>query len=518
MDLELFLVWFLSGLGLIIVLAAVFNYTNLTIAQALVRVREVGVKKVMGATGSQIFWQFIGESVIMSWLALLLGYSLMQLVKSAFSRLSITALLNMDIHENLHLYLYFLLFSTIVGVLAGILPALTLSKTKPITILQRAANYPLIRRIGLRRILLVTQLSFTLLFLILVTISWKQVHYALTVNFGFNRPQTLLVNLQNQPYDKAVQVLGQVAGVGPHSGISIPMGTWMDESEDVRTTTDADKMGVRDYFIDDGYLDYFNLPLVAGNSFQHNPAQKQEVFVLVNESFVHQFKLGDAREAVGKPLVLGDSLMVSIRGVVKDFPFKPANYKMEPLLLRYNPGRIGYLILELNGKDVAASMQSLAKAWENLDDQKPFSAEFYEDTIRSNFSNLMDLTRIVALFAILGLVITAMGLLGMAIYSVETKAKEVSIRKLLGASAGELVVYLSKGYVYLIGFALLIAIPAGFLLGSQLLQLFVDRISWGIGIFLPGVVIISAITLSTIGTQTWRAAFRNPVNSLRNDS
>ncbi len=514
----LFLVWFLTGLGLIIVLAAIFNYTNLTIAQALVRVKEVGVKKVMGASMRQVFWQFIGESVIMSWLALILGYSLMQLVKGAFNQLSITELLDMDLHENLQVYLLFILFSTLVGLLAGLLPAITLSKTKPISILQRATNYPLMKRMGLRRVLLVTQLSFTLLFMILVTISWKQVQYALRVNFGFDRPQTLLVNLQDQPYGKAVAALNQVPGVGTHTGISIPMGTWMDASDDVRTTTDADKMGVRDYFIDDTYLDYFHISLKAGKSFQNNPAQQQEVFAIVNESFVHQFKLGDPHEAIGKPLILGDSTRVSILGVVEDFPFKPANYKMEPLLLRYDPGRIGYLMLDVNSNDIPGTLLALGNAWKKLDDQNAFSAEFYDQTIRSNFNNMMDLTRIVALFAILGLVITSMGLMGMAIYNVETKAKEVSIRKLLGATSGELIVFLTKGYVYLIAVALLIAIPVGIILGAQILQMFVDRIPWGVNVFLPGILIVSILTLGTIGTQTWKAAFRNPVDSLRNNT
>lgn len=514
----LFLVWFLSGLGLIIVLAAIFNYTNLTIAQALVRVKEVGVRKVMGASMRQVFWQFIGESVIMSWLALILGYSLMQLVKGAFNQLSITELLDMDLHENGQVYLLFILFSTLVGILAGLLPALTLSKTKPIAILQRAVSYPLMKRMGLRRILLVTQLSFTLLFMILVTISWKQVQYALRVNFGFDRPQTLLVDLQDQPYGKAALALNQVPGVGAYTGISIPMGTWMDASEDVRTASDKEKRGVRDYFIDDAYLDYFHLPLIAGKAFQDNPAQQKEAFAIVNESFVRQFELGDPHEAIGKPLILGDSTMVSILGVVGDFPFKPANYKMEPLLLRYDPGRIGYLMLDINSKDVPATLLALGSAWKKLDDQNQFSGEFYDQTIRSNFNNLMDLTRIVALFAILGLIITSMGLMGMAIYNVETKAKEVSIRKLLGATSGEIIVFLSKGYVYLIGVALIIAIPVGIILGAQLLQLFVDRIPWGINVFLPGVLIVTVITLGTIGTQTWKAAFRNPVDSLRNNS
>ncbi len=513
-----FLVWFFSVLGAIVMLSACFNYTNLTIARALVRTREVGVRKVLGASRRQVFGQFIGESVVLALVALVAGYGLMKLVKPRFEQLSITEALDVRVQEDAVLFGQFVLFAVLVGILAGVLPAFTLSKTSPLAVLQKLQNVQFIRRIGLRKTLLVVQFTVTLVFFIIVTIVWRQVDHLIVSNFGFDKPHTLLVQLREQPFDRASAALAQVSGVGNLSGISIPMGTWSDGSDDVRTHAEAERVGVRDYFIDHRYLDHFGINLAAGEPFPENPAQQCELFAIVNTLFVKQFKLGEQPgDAIGKSILVGDSLQLTIRGVTEDFPFKPGIYAPEPLLLRYNPSAWQVLNLDIAAGDPAPVLAALERSWKKLEPDQPFEAGFYDETVRGLYAEMLDLGRIVGFFGLLGMIIACMGLLGMAIYTVESRSKEISIRKVIGASPRDIVLQLSKGYLVLFGIAVLIAVPACYLLGSQGLQIFADRIPLSAAVFLPGVLLLLVVAGITVGSQTVWAALSSPVQPLRSE-
>lgn len=512
-----FLIWFLGILGSVIMLSACFNYTNLTIARALTRAREIGVRKVLGANRTQVFAQLVGEAVVTSVIALGVAYLMMKLLKPQFERLSITESLDVRIQEDWMLFAIFLAFAIVVGILAGLLPALTMSRTKPITVLQRLQNIRFIQRLGLRKMLLTVQFTLTLIFLITMNIAWQQSKHAIAVNFGFNQPQTLLVQLQGQPFDRISAALGQVSEVEEFSGISFPMGTWSDYNDDVRSDSVPEKTGVRQYHVDHQYLPQFDLSFVAGENFPNNPAQSQEVFAVVNETFVQRFKLGDPHSALGKGLVIGDSLRLIVRGVVKDFPFKPAVYKMEPLLLRYNPEELGVLNLRLAAGNTPATFQKLENEWKRLVPNTPFQAEFFDETARSNFSETMDLVRIVGFFGLMGMVIACMGLLGMAIYTVETKAKEISIRKVMGANARDLSYLLSKGYLWLLGIAILVSTPVTYFIGCMMLETFSSQIQMSPWLFLPSILLMILAAGLATGSQTLRAIRSNPVNQLRSE-
>ncbi|MBL7827138.1 MAG: FtsX-like permease family protein, partial [Saprospiraceae bacterium] len=483
----------------------------------ITRLREMGVRKVMGANRTEIFGQILVEAIITSLFALVLGFFMMLLLRPQVGRMSIAQTLDLSITSFGQLALLFLGFALVVGLVAGIIPALTLAKTRPIAALQKLQNLRLMQRVGLRKFLLATQFTVTLIFLMLMTIAWRQGNHAISVNFGFDQPQTLLVQLQGAPFDRTAAALGQVAGVEKLSGISIPMGTWMDNSDDVRTDSVSEKTGVRDYYIDHNYVPNFHLKLLAGENFPDNPAQKNEVFALVNETFLTKFKLGEAHEAINKQLLIGDSTRLTVRGVLADFAFKPAVYKMEPLLLRYNPTELGVINLQLNAVTAIETREKVETAWKRLYPNTPFEAEFFDDTARGVFSESLDLVRMVGFFGFLGMALACMGLLGMAIYTVETKAKEISLRKVMGATGRDVVFFLSKGYLWLLGIAAAIAIPVVFLAGSQILAFFSNSIPMSPLLFLPGMLLLITAAGLAVGSQTWRALRANPVDNLRNE-
>ncbi len=509
--------WFMSALAFIIMLAAAFNYTNLTIARSLLRTKEVGVRKVMGATRGQVFQQISGEAVLTSLLSLVLAYNIYKFGKMALNRGMGAELVNLMGKDDLATVGWFVLFALAVGIFAGALPAATLSKTSPLQILQKLQNVKFIQRVGLRKLLLGFQFTVTLVFLFVLTIMHQQVNYAITQTFGFDKPQTLLVDMQQQPYSKLSAAFSQVKGVEQLSAISHPMGTNSDWTDDVRSDSITEKTGARCYYVDHHYLDHFGLTLLAGENFPDNSTQQQELFVLVNERFCERYKLGTPAEAVGKFLTLGDSTRVSVKGVLKDFAFKPANYDIEPMFLRYAPQQLSTLNLELAGGDIPATMLALERAWKQVQPDRDFEAIFFDERVRQNYAEMLGMAWVVGFLGLLGMVIACMGLLGIAMYTVETKAKEISVRKIMGASAANLTLLLSKGYLLVLGMALLVAAPLTYFLGNMMLQEFAQRINLSPLLFLPGLLLLLLVAGITVASQTLRAALADPIKSLRSE-
>lgn len=509
------LLWFLMVLGGVVMLSACFNYTNLTLARAISRAREIGVRKVMGASRWQVAGQLLGEGVVTALFALGTGWLLMKLVQPAFNSLSFTQYLDVSVQEDGVTALWFLGFAIAVGLLAGALPALAMSRITPSSVLQRLVNLRFFKHLGLRKALLITQFAVSLLFIIMVTAVSKQIGFMAQLDYGFNTSQLLNVELQGQLPEKIIPVLAAVPGVERISAMSHTLGTHNDMAEDVRVTPEAEKTPVREYFVDKNFFENLQLSLVAGENFPEKSAasQREESFAIVNEHFCEKFQLGTPAEALGKQILMGDSGRLIVRGVVKDFLFRPAEDALEPLLLRNSAREWTMLNLKIAPGDPQTTVVALQRAWSLAVPDRPMESEFYDQAIERNFAEFRDMLSIISVFALLGIV----GLLGMATYTVETRMKEVGLRKVLGASPWQLVTVLSRRFLVLLGIAVLLAAPIGWLLGSQFLQLFANRISMGAGVLLPGILILLGVGALTVGSQAWRAAVSNPVKSLRSE-
>lgn len=509
--------WFFSILCIIIILSACFNYTNLTLARSLTRAREVGVRKVMGATRKHVFGQFISEALVFALFSLVLAYLLLEFTIPAFNQLE--SLNEMDISFNMDAMTIglFFGFTVLIGLIAGFLPALILSKFSPLSIMQKLENVKVFRRIGLRKALIVSQFSISLIFILVLTIAWKQINFSIKENFGSSRTDIVNISLLGQSSDKASAAFGQLPQVQKISGISHLMGTWSDSKVDVKTEKVQEPIGVRDYTIDHHYLDNFNIELVAGENFPDNSAQQQELFVIVNEDFLNKFQMGSPNEAIGKPITLGDSTLLTIRGVAKDFLYKPMVYNIEPMVLRYNPEQINVLNLTLTSSDMPTTIAALERTWNSIEKERELEYSFYDETINETYADLRDMASVIGYFGTLGLIIAYLGLLGIVIYSVEIKAKEIGIRRIIGASTRDLVNYLSKGYFALLMIAIGVSVPLSYLIGQQFLSTFAYSIPLNFAVFIPGVLLLILLGIVTIGSQTIKAALANPVDSLRSE-
>jgi putative ABC transport system permease protein len=511
------ILWFFGMLAFIIIMSAAFNYTNLTIAKAMSRMKEIAMRKVVGSSRKHIFLQIVIESVITSLLALGVAFILLQFLIPQFTSLGFISAADISFKTDTTGVLLFIGFAIVLGLLAGIMPATVLSRIKPLMLMQKLQSIKLFRHLGLRKTLLVIQFMISLIFISLVTITYRQMEYGININFGAQQTHIFNIPLQGVDYEKAKQEFSKIPGVEKISAVSVLMGSYGDWADDVRTSKDKDAVTVREYFTDENYLSNFNLKLVAGKNFPSDRTQKHEQYAIVNEKFVKNFQLGTPIDAVGKTILVGDSIELVITGVLEDFLFKPADYALEPMLLRYKPDQWSILNLNLASGNAMQTTAQLDATWKKLDPYHPFEGKFYEQNIQDIFADMRDAVWIIAFIGSLGVAIACLGLLGITIFTVQSKTKEISIRKVIGASPASLMRLLTKSYLQVMIIAVLLAIPISILLGNMMLQEMSQRISLGAGLFIPGVLIIVLLSVLTIGSQTLRAVLLNPVKGLREE-
>lgn len=508
---------FLSVLAALGMFAAIFNYTNLTLARALTRAKEVGIRKVTGASRPNLFFQFLGEAVVVALLALVAAEVLLRVfLIPGFQQLQLAHELEIHFTVDAKVYLYFLGFAAFIGMIAGLLPAAVISAFRPTLVLKDISRIRVFSKITLRKALIVVQFALALVLMIVLTTMYQQTRYALRIDYyGFAWQNIINIDLQGKPYQLVASEMARHPEVAGYSAVSHNMGTWEDSSEDIRLTESDEPLGIRNYSVDARFLDNMGLRLVAGANFKEENAAANDRLVIVNERFVERFKLGTPHEAVGRTLILGKSKEVQITGVTKDFLFKPLTYSLEPMFLEHNPEQWRLLNLKIHGNDVAGVVAHCEKAWKAIDPVHPLSFKFYDDVLRETYETFQDMILMIGFLSVLVFTISLLGLLGIATFTAETKIKEVGIRKVLGACVRDLVILLSRHYMIMLLVAAAIAIPLSILISSKLLQTFAYRIELGPGVILPAVVAMFLAGALAVGWQALRAALSNPVNALR---
>ena len=509
--------WVFSLLAFIIIISAAFNYTNLTIAKAMSRMKEIAMRKVVGSSGTNIFLQIVVESVITSLIALSVAFILLQFLIPQFSSLGFIHAANISFTTDAAVILLFIAFAIVLGIVAGVFPASVLSQIQPLLLMQKLQNLNIFRHLGLRKTLLIFQFMISLIFISLVTIAYKQTQFQINTNFGSKQTNILNVRLQDVSYDKAVEKFSSIPGVEKISAVSTLMGSFADWEDPVRISKDKEPITLREYFTDENYISNFNLKLIAGENFPADHQQKQEKYAIVNEKFVEQFKLGKPIDAVGKTILVGDSTELIITGVLKDFLFKPSKYVLEPMLMRYNPQKWPILNLSISSGSTMKTTAQVQATWKKLDPYHSFQGMFYDDEIQSIFSDNLDTVWMIGFIGIIAIVIACLGLLGITIFTIQSKVKEISVRKVMGAGAVSLIRLLSKTYIRIIIIAIVLAIPITILLGTKLLQGQGQHIDLNAVLFIPGIIMILLLSLVTISSQVLRAAFINPVHGLREE-
>lgn len=508
---------FMGVLAAVVMVMACFNYTNLMIAKSLTRAREIGVRKVMGARRFQVFTQFVGEATVFSVIALLFSWLLLQGLKPAFMQLSLARSFELTLVEDYSLYLYFLAFAIGVGLIAGLLPAGYLSAFKPIKVLKDSGGLKVYSRLTFRKILIVTQFSLSVVFIIVVLVIYKQVNYMINKDLGIHDSDILNVRLQGVEYEKFANEASTIPGVVRVGGVSHQLGTGADRASDYWRNFGDTPFVMRDFIMDNNYIDNLEISFIAGKNFDPSTEGEIERHVILNETALPLFGLKDPVAAIGQTIYAEDSIMLTVIGVVKNFHFRPLNYEIGPLAMRYNNKQVGFASVRIVPGQEKVVMAQLEAIWKRFDAVHPFTAKLMSDEIDDGYRNggFYDIVKIVGYVCFLAVTLACLGMLGMAMYSTQTRIKEIGIRKVMGAESWQVVLVLSRSFFLLIAIAVLVGVPAGYMIGGMFLESFAYKISMSFMLIGTGVMIIIVLGALTIASQTFQAARLNPVNSLR---
>ncbi len=512
-------IYFFVGLAGVVMLTSCFNFTNLSIARSLTRAKEIGVRKVSGASRSQVFIQFLSESIIVSLAALVLAIILLIALKPLMLQLSFAKMFRWELEVNYFVYGIFLVFAIVVGVLAGIFPAVVLSGFQPIKVLKGLNTVRLFSKIGLRKSLLVAQFTFSLIFILSVLVVFNQLQLFLKADHGFSMEKKIVVSLSStSPSLLKTELLKQsnIQTVTASSHLPAAGSTY---GEDYKRSFDEKDWTMLSYYSTDAdYLKNMNLSLVAGKFFIEENASSNKNFIVLNEMAVEKFHFDSPTEAIGQEIIVQkDSSRKQIIGVVKNYNHQSLMEPMKPMGLIYNPEEYRLLQVQYIGSYEEAG-KSIEAAWAKVNPTlKVDYKDFYGEVHKMYDIFFGDLVSILGLISFLAIVISCLGLLGMATYTTETRIKEISIRKILGSSNGSLIYLLSKGFVSILLIAIALAVPAAYFINNLWLEQLAYHVSVDVTTILLSVVTLLIFSGLTVGSQAWRAMYINPVDNLKGE-
>jgi len=504
-----------------ILLIACVNFINLSTAQAVNRAKEVGVRKVLGSNKFQLQVQFIIETFLIVTSAVLLATAIAILALPSLNRL-LEVSLSFDLLNSPAIILFLLTVTITVTALAGFYPSIVLSRFNPVTALKSKLIVNTAKGISLRRGLVIFQFIIAQALIIGTLIIVKQMDYFMNRPLGFDKDA--IVNVPYRPDStrgKTQDYLKQQLLLNGALAVSFNSNSPMEDNNNMFTTfkfdnaiKDADFQAISK-FVDNDYLPTYKLQLVAGRNLQ--PSGPTREFI-VNESFIKSLGLKKPEDILGKEISMMDGLIkCPVVGVVKDFNDRSLRNGLAPLLMATNNTMYRQASIKLSTTNIASAMQSIKRIWEQTFPNYVYEYRFLDDKIDSFYKQENQLSQLYKIFAAIAIFLSCLGLYGLASFMAVQKIKEVGIRKVLGATAGNIVYLFSKEFIILILIAFAIATPIAWYYMNQWLQNYVYRISISWWLFVAGGLAAIIIALATISFQAIKAAMANPVKSLRTE-
>lgn len=512
----------LSMVALFVLVIACINFMNLTTAKSGMRAKEIGMRKVSGAFKIDIIKQFFGESVLLAFLSLCLGVVLVLLLLPVFSGLT-GKVLTLNVSANPLLVLGLLGVALITGLLAGSYPALLMSSFQPVKIM-RGSTGAGPKKSSLRKILVVFQFVVTIILIIRTVVVYEQLDYMRNKDLGFNRDFLVYVPVSGalrEHYDAAKQELLKVPGVSSVSltsrtpllfGSSGSNWEWEGKSEDTNPS-------IRYFCCDYDFTKTFEVEMAHGRFFSEaltKGGSLQSGQVVINEQLA---------EIIGKENPVGMRLLkrgwqATIVGVVKDFNYWPLYRRSGPLIIFHksyntNPHMYRFIFARVRPENIRQTIAGIKSVYEMFCPEFPFIYRFLEDDYASLYVSEEQTGSVVKYFSVLAILVSCLGLFGLASFLAEQRTKEIGIRKVLGSSVQGIVVLLSKEFAKWVVLANIIAWPIAWLMSKAWLQNFAYRTSIHIWVFLFAGVLAAGIALLTVSFQSIKAASANPVDCLR---
>ncbi|MBN9382035.1 MAG: ABC transporter permease [Chitinophagaceae bacterium] len=525
-------IYILAGVALLILVIACSTYINLSTARSIERAKEVGVRKVIGAGKLQLFWQFIGESVLVCGAAVMLSLVIAVLLLPLFDRLTGKELVRGDLLSPV-----FLLFSILTGVavslLAGSYPAIVLTRFQPVKVLKGAFKNTRSGQ-GLRQSLIVFQFVISVFLIVSTFIMQNQLYFIQHKQLGYDREHVLVLPMAYQ-MTRDIRLIKTELLRDPHvlsvsRCVSTPVNIAGGYNMRSATMPSSEQLSVTANPVDEDYIRTTGLQLVAGagltgqdmkDAFPETPPGVDEKDVprtfhfILNESAARV--LGwSPQEAIGKKMFMDDTRPGYVKGVVKDFHFKDLHQAIKPLVLF--PGQYSRsLLVKLSGQQLPETIAGIGAKWKTLAPYLPFEYRFLDEDYNRLYQAEQRLGTVMRLFSLVAIVLACLGLFGLSAYAARQRVKEIGIRKVLGASLTDLVVLLAGNFIRLALVAIVIAVPLAWWAMHRWLQDFSYRVDIGIWVFIASAGLVVVITLATVSIQAVKTALLNPAKNLRTE-
>jgi putative ABC transport system permease protein len=478
------------------------------------RAKEYGIRKSFGASTGQLVSQILTEAVFISLISLFFAFIILQLLVPAFSGMKFMTLLRIDPHQNLTSFLAYILFAVTTGLLAGLIPAIYVSSLNPIKVFKASSNIRLLKGVTFRKILLVAQYTFSIIFIISIILLYRQMNFMLNNELGFDKDVVYNIRLNGQKFPKVKDQFSQIPEVVSFSAGSHIPGIGNYWSTGIKSKPEDESYDAAYFSVDPEYLKTMGIKLIAGEDFPKDPAPNTNL-VVINRKAVEYFKFKSLQDAIGQNILIYDTLPVKVIGVVENYKYIALFMPLKPLILRMNPEQYNIAVLRVSTQDREGTLAKFKAAWTSIDPYHELQGSFLEYEIKDFYGMFGDVLYTVGFATILAVVVACLGLFGMATYSIQTRLKEVGVRKVFGSQSQSVALLIGRTFIIMLVIAAVIAAPLAYLLNSTWLKFLAFHVSFGAGTLFTGILIVFVIGILTVLSQTLKAANSNPVDILK---
>ncbi len=516
-------VYIFGAIAFFILLIACINYMNLSTARSALRAKEIGIRKVVGARKKELIFQFLSESIIISWAAILVAVFLLYcsvpwLNKISGQQLSLASLLKWQILLSIFLTPF------LVGTLSGIYPALFMSSFQPVKTLKGIFKVGG-SNISFRKILVITQFSISIILIITTAIVFQQLHFMQQKSLGFNKDHIAVIPYNSALGDKFEAFRAELLLNSNFKDLTrssrIPTGRLLDNQNAYTLSGDsmvATSTDIKYVSVDYDFVPTYSIGLAAGRNFSRSFGTDTSSFI-INETAVQALGWKSARDAVGKDFKYGNT-NGHIIGVVKDFNFESMHQAIVPMVLLMFPPSSNYfniLSVKISGNNTAAAVEYLEKTWKKFLPEIPYEFTFLDENFDKLYESEQRQGTIFTTFACIAIFIACLGLFALSAFTITQRVKEIGVRKVLGANVNSIVTLLSKDFLKLVIVASLLAFPVAWYAMNNWLKDFAYRVDIQWWVFFLAAIAAMLVALATVSFQAVKAATVNPVKCLRSE-
>jgi putative ABC transport system permease protein len=514
-------VYIYAAVALFILLIACINFMNLSTARSSLRSMEVGLRKVMGADKLVLVRQFMGESFVMTFISMIIAVGLVYLFLPTFSNF-LESPLSLNFISNPEYFLWIAGIVLFVGLISGSYPALFLSGFSPAKVLKGAFKAGKGHE-NFRAVLVVGQFAISVMLIVAVLVVIGQLSFMQNKDLGFDKEDIVVLPSSNQINENYLIIKDRLEN---HPGIQevslssrVPSGRLLDsQGATAEVGGELTQLNVRiaDIHVAHNFLDTYGIPLAAGRDFDYLRASDSTEAFILNEAAIREIGWTSSEEAIGKQFIYGGRRGF-VTGVMEDFHFESLHQPIVPIVFLISQDRNNQVSIKFDANQREQVLSYLRGEWAEFRPDYPFEPNFIDEGFNRQYDAEARVKTIFTFFSVLAIVISVLGLLGLVTFATEQRTREIGIRKVMGAETSNILVLLGKDFLKLVGIGFLIAIPLSYFGMSSWLEDFAYRIGISWTTFLWAGLIAGLIAAVTVTSQTIRAAWANPVKSIKNE-